>query len=60
MHYCGGICAIVVIDINGWLIGYVRLALLRLFPQATRQVAMFAWAFGDCREGGIPRSLLRI
>jgi len=27
-----------------------------LFPQATNQVAMLAWIFGDCREGQIPRS----
>ena len=27
--------------------------------EATSQVAMPAWIFGDCREGQIPRSLLR-
>ena len=27
--------------------------------EATSQVAMLAWIFGDCREGQRPRSLLR-
>ncbi|MCI9633031.1 hypothetical protein FMM80_08415 [Schaedlerella arabinosiphila] len=27
--------------------------------EATSQVAMPAWIFGNCREGQIPRSLLR-
>ena len=30
-----------------------------LFPRATSQMEMLAFPFGDCREGQIPRSLLR-
>ena len=38
---------------------YIQEEFLHLFPRATSQADMLACPFGDCREGQIPRSLLR-
>ena len=51
-----GMCIVLLLFISVFFHPYLYSIYSR---EATSQVAMLAWIFGDCREGQIPRSLLR-